>query len=348
MFKTILTAAVFIGGLCAVQAAEHKERLALLIGNSAYLNKEVFLPNPVNDASDLAAVLAERLNFNVTVKQNLSREQMQTEIELFGHQLRVAGGMGLFYYAGHGMQFRGENFLIPIGAEQALFSPNYDVEHKTIKASDISATLKTAANQVNIIILDACRDNPFQFRGRERRPTPPGLSQMVAPGGSLMAYAARANEVASDGKGKRNSPYAASLIEQINQSQNLSVMQLFTQVRAAVVKKTGGFQAPGFYSELNQDFCLVGECVENRPDIMRQILWRMMSHWQLMLATVIAIWILWLGWRFNWVDAVVEGWTEYRAEKIQLKQAKLARQQAAIEERKRQAQLARQHAAGED
>ncbi len=314
MLKTIqfLFAALMVWSGCSVQAAEPMERLALLIGNSAYQSDEAFLPNPVNDASDLAVVLAERLNFNVTVEHNLTLEQMLSKIESFGLQLRLSGGMGLFYYAGHGMQFRGENYLIPIGAEQALFSPDYDVEQKTLKASDISATLQRAANQVNIIILDACRDNPFQFRGRERRPTPPGLSQMMAPGGSLMAYAARANEVASDGKGKRNSPYAASLIEQINQNDTLSVMQLFTQVRAAVVKKTGGFQAPGFYSELNQDYCLVGECVENRPDMLREIILQTVIHWQPIVAAVIAIWILLLGWRFNWVGGLV-AWGRYSA-----------------------------------
>ena len=349
MSKTIqfLFSALIVWSGCSVQAAEPMERLALLIGNSAYPSNEAFLPNPVNDASDLAAVLAERLNFNVTVERNLTREQMQSSLEQFGEKLRVAGGMGLFYYSGHGMQFQGENYLIPIGAEQALFSPNYDVEQNTIKAREISALLQAAANQVNIIILDACRDNPFQFKGRERRPT--GLSQMVVPGGSLMAYAARANEVASDGKGKRNSPYAASLIEQINQNDTLSVMQLFTQVQAATVKKTDGFQAPGFYSELNQDYCLIGECVENSPDLLREIILQTLIHWQPIVATVIAIWVIWLGWRFNWVGGLV-AWGRYSAVEqgkayIADIQAERDRQQAAAKKERRKAD--RQQAAAE-
>jgi capsular exopolysaccharide synthesis family protein len=295
LITTLLIAGTLLFRPNFAQAAKPQERLALIIGNSAY-EGYASLSNPVNDAHDLAEVLKDKLNFNVIHKENLSQHEMQTLIEWFGESLRVVGGMGLFYYAGHGMQFRGENYLIPIGAEQAFQEPDYDLNKNAIKASYVLDTMQAARNEVNIIILDACRDNPL--RGIPRRPTPPGLTQMIAPGGSLMAYATRANTAASDGKGQRNSPYAKHLIREI-QKPNLSITQIFTRVRAAVLKETDGSQAPGFYSELNRDFCLVGECSTDEGGVdLNELVQKVASQWQTILAVSIAIWvIIWLGWR---------------------------------------------------
>ncbi|HIE03015.1 MAG TPA: hypothetical protein EYP59_22495, partial [Thiotrichaceae bacterium] len=323
-----------------IQATEIQARLALLIGNSDYKG-EAFLANPVNDAQDLAEVLSD-LQFQVSHRQNLTRAEMNSAIEEFGQNLKATKGMGIFYYAGHGMQVGGENYLIPIGGERALFKANYKLDKNTIKASNILKTLEAADNAVNVIILDACRNNPFpKTRGISRRPTPPGLQMMNAPGGSLIAYSADQGEVAFEGKNKRNSPYAASLIQQIKDNPNSSLLQLFTKVRADVFQKTGEFQAPGFYSKLNQDYCLMGACSKDESSIDLGELIQQVAHlWQPILAVMIAFGVLWLGWRRNLVGAVVTTFVEYRAGKIERKrQLEITRRKQAEIRQKRQAEV---------
>jgi len=328
-----------------IQATEIQSRLALLIGNSDYKG-DAFLANPVNDAQDLAAVLSD-LQFQVSHRQNLTRQEMNSAIEEFGKNLKATKGMGIFYYAGHGIQVGGENYLIPIGAARALFEDGYKLDKNTIKASNILKTLEAADNAVNVIILDACRNNPFpKTRGISRRPTPPGLQMMNAPGGSLIAYSADQGEVAFEGKDKRNSPYAASLIQQIKDNPNSSLLQLFTKVRADVFQKTGEFQAPGFYSKLNQDYCLMGACSKDESSIDLGELIQQIAHlWQPILAVVIAFGVLWLGWRRNLVGAVVTTFVEYRAEKLEQKRQLEIKQRIQAElkqaefERKRQLEI---------
>ena len=306
MSKIIL---LFIGlfVLQNIQAAEVQARLALIIGNSEYKG-EAFLANPVNDAEDLAKVLRD-LQFQVSHRQNLTRKEMNAAIEEFGQNLRVTKGMGIFYYAGHGLQVAGENYLLPIGSERALFKASYNLADNTIKASDILKTLETAANAVNVIILDACRDNPFKTRGVPRRPTMPGLKSMKYPGGSLIAFSADHGELALDGKNKRNSPYAASLIRQIKANHNASLVDLFTSVRVDVLDKTGTLQEPGFYSKLNGRYCLMGTCPKPESlvdfgDLLDSVAW-----WTMV---VLAFGVVWLGWRWNLVGTVVT-WGRYQA-----------------------------------
>jgi len=266
-------------------------RLALIIGNGGYQG-DASLSNPVNDATDLAAALKNRLGFEVIHRTNLTVKEMRSEIEQFGQQLR---GMGLFYYAGHGMQVGDENYLIPIGAEPALFNSHYNLDENTLKISFILKTMQDAGNEVNIIILDAYHKNPLD---RERLV---GLKHAQ----SLIAYAGRDGEVGLEGI------YAASLIDEINHNPNLSILQLFTRVRAAVRDKTGKLQSPGFYSELDQDFCLVGECRHS------ELIYKLLKWWQPLFILVIAFGLIWLAWRQKWVNAVVFAWPEYRATKIE-------------------------------
>ncbi|RKZ81991.1 MAG: hypothetical protein DRR19_21360 [Candidatus Parabeggiatoa sp. nov. 1] len=155
----LTTLLISLFALQSVQAVDIEHRLALIIGNSAY-RSEAALTNPVHDAQDLADAL-RNLQFRVQLEQNLTYAEMDSAIKEFGEQLRAAPGLGFFYYSGHGMQLGAENYLIPIGGAEALFEPHYDVDNNTIKASDILTTLEKAANAVNVIILDACRNNPF-------------------------------------------------------------------------------------------------------------------------------------------------------------------------------------------
>ena len=193
-------------GLGAAWAAG---RVALVVGNGDYAAANLpALANPVNDARLMAKAL-EASGFEVRLVTDADQARMRESIEAFGKRLENAGGdaVGLFYYAGHGVEVRGRNYLIPIGAEI-----DREVEFNTdaVPVSDwVLSWMEAAGNRMNIVILDACRNNPY--RGRHRGASQ-GLAQMDAPSGSLIAYSAAPGQVALDGEeGARNSPYTAAL-----------------------------------------------------------------------------------------------------------------------------------------
>ena len=222
-------------------------RTALVIGNAAYADAP--LKNPVNDADDIAAALRE-LGFDVTLFKDLDQKQMKSQIRAFGEKLR-GGGVGLFYYAGHGVQVRGTNYLIPIGAA-ANSEP--EIEYEAVEAGFVLAQMEAANNKMNFVILDACRNNPF---ARSYRSADKGLAQMDAPRGSLIAYSTAPGSVAADGAG-RNGIYTAELLKQIR-TPNLNVEDVFKQVRIRVLKSTQGKQTPWESSSLTDDFNFTGK-----------------------------------------------------------------------------------------
>ena len=217
-------------------------RASLIIGNSNY--KIAPLKNSANDAIDMAKALRER-DFDVTLKINASKREMETAIRIFGQDLRH-GGTGLFYYAGHGMQVNGRNYLIPIGS---TIESETDVMYEAVDAGLVLGKMEDAGNGLNIVILDACRNNPFarSFRSAEQ-----GLAQMDAPAGSLIAYATAPGAVAADGKG-RNGLYTKYLLKYIIQP-GLKVDEVFKLVRVAVVKDTSAKQVPWESSSLTGNF----------------------------------------------------------------------------------------------
>jgi len=156
-----------------------ERRIALVIGNGAY--KSSPLANPINDATDMATAL-KKLGFSVRLKINANQRSMENSIRAFGKELR-SGGVGLFYYAGHGIQVHGRNYLIPIVAD---IESEADVKYESVDAGRVLSQMNEAENGLNIIILDACRDNPYarSFRSSEK-----GLAKMDAPTGSILAYA---------------------------------------------------------------------------------------------------------------------------------------------------------------
>ena len=143
--------------------AEMGKRTALVIGNSEY--KMGSLQNPANDAQDMAGSLV-KLGFDVTLKLNAGQEQMEQAISEFGRQL-YQGGVGLFYYAGHGVQVGGENYLIPVNA---TIESESDVRYKAVNIGQLLGKMGEARNGFNIVILDACRDNPFAKEFRSSSP----------------------------------------------------------------------------------------------------------------------------------------------------------------------------------
>ena len=217
-------------------------RHALVIGNSDY--KSSPLRNPVNDADDVAAAL-EGLGFRVTKIKNGSARQMRESVEAFARQLRM-GGVGLFFYAGHGVQSRGRNFLLPVNAN---ITSEADLEYESLDSNLVLGKMDEAGNRVNMIILDACRDNPFT---RSFRNLNQGLAQMEAAKGSLIAFATGPGSVAADGTG-RNGLYTQHLLNSLKHPDS-DVDKVFRRVAAGVAKASGNKQIPWKSDSLTGDF----------------------------------------------------------------------------------------------
>jgi len=219
-------------------------RIALVIGNGAYRNVTP-LKNPPNDATLLAATL-RKLGFEVTVGTDKSQREMKQLIREFGERLRGGGGVGLFYFAGHGAQARGHNYLVPVDAE---IQTEADLEDVAVDVNYVLNMMDDAQNALNIVILDACRNNPFarSFRSAEE-----GLAQVKAPTGTLIAYATAPDSIAADGGGA-NSPYAEELTKQIQVS-GVLLETMFRRVAEQVSSRSGGRQEPWFSANVKGDF----------------------------------------------------------------------------------------------
>ena len=220
-----------------------ERRTALVIGNGSYESAK--LRNSVNDARDMTEAL-RRLGFTVIHKQNVIQKDMERAIRNFGKRLRKHGGIGLFYYAGHGMQIDGRNYLIPIDAEIETES---DVKFETVDAGRVLGKMEDADNNLNIVILDACRDNPFV---RIFRSVSQGLARMDAPTGSIVAYATAPGSVAADGINK-NGLYTSMLLKHMA-TPGLGIEEVFKKVRIDVMNESGKKQVPWESSSLTGDF----------------------------------------------------------------------------------------------
>jgi hypothetical protein len=228
----------------SVLQASPERRTALVIGNSAYSSGP--LKNPVNDAADMAAAL-KRAGFTVMLKKNANLREMVEAIEDFGNSLKK-GGVGLFYYAGHGVQVNNVNYLLPI---KERINKESDVRFQAVDAGRVLAEMENANNSLNIVILDACRDNPF---GKSFRSATRGLAIVAnAPTGTFISYSTGAGQVARDGDG-RNSHYTKALLENIAKP-GLTINNVFMNVRSKVKKETG--QVPWELSSLEGDFFFV-------------------------------------------------------------------------------------------
>src|ERR1044072_5262386 len=190
-------------------ASNNERRLALVIGNAEYKIKP--LNNPVNDANALAQTLRES-SFEVMTGFNLNKTEIDNLIFKCGEKLRAQKGVGLFYYSGHGIQVKGENFLLPVDFDIDRVSSEDLVDNYATSVDFIINTLDDAENNANILILDACRDNPFESRLNKSQ-TVKGLPSVNAARGMFIAYSTAPNKIASDGN-KKLSPYTGSLVRQ--------------------------------------------------------------------------------------------------------------------------------------
>ncbi|HET7527396.1 MAG TPA: caspase family protein [Burkholderiaceae bacterium] len=225
-----------------------EQRVALVIGNAAY--KRDPLDNPVNDARLIARTL-EKANFKVALRENLDRAGMLAALREFGDQL-TENTVAVLYYAGHALQLRDQNFMIPIDAE---IRSEDEIAIQGMDLTFILSQMSRAKSRVNVVILDACRDNPFAKRGGGT--TARGLAQMDAPIGTLLAYATAPGKQAPDGIGKRgNSIYTEQLAEFLL-TPGLPIELMFKRVREAVVRESEQLQVPWEHSSLLGEFAFV-------------------------------------------------------------------------------------------
>ncbi len=238
-------------------ASKQEQRVALLIGNSHYEHGGS-LDNPVNDVRAMKKAL-EGLGFTVMKYENCSQKAMKKAMDRFGRMLK-GKDVGLFFYAGHGIRVGGRNYLLPVNVK---LDSEDDVEYDCVRADRVLAKMETAGSRTNIVILDACRDNPFE-RSWRRGTKGAGLAFMKAPSGSLIAYSTAPEMTASDGGGK-NSPYTAALLQHIN-TPGITILQMFQKVRSSVREWSGKKQTPWESTSLTGDFYFAGNGrdVENK------------------------------------------------------------------------------------
>jgi hypothetical protein len=219
-------------------------RLALVIGNSAYKVKP--LKNSKNDADDISQSLRST-GFEVIDLRDATLPQMRAAMRQFGDRL-INNDVGLVYYSGHGVEVKGRNYFIPVNAD---IQREDEIADQGLDVSLILEKMSTAGKGVNILIVDACRDDPF---GRSFRSSSSGLAQMDAPRGTIIAYATSPGKVASDGDPReRNSPYTKHLVKAML-SPNKPIEQVFKEVRRAVQDETKNQQTPWENTSLSGDF----------------------------------------------------------------------------------------------
>jgi hypothetical protein len=250
-----LLLAIFAGPAAA------EKRIALVVGNSAYQNI-TRLDNPKNDATLMADTLSG-LGFALIggrAQLDLDKQSLDTAVQNFGRQIQGAD-VALFYYAGHGVQVSGSNYLVPVGANPTREA---DVDFQMVDVNLVLRQMQGSGTRLNMVLLDACRNNPFGTRGL--RASSGGLAQMRAPEGTLISYATQPGSVAQDGS-DGHSPYTKALAATIRQA-GLDIFQTFNQVGLAVKRETGGSQQPWVSSSpIDGTFYFVAPAAAASPQV---------------------------------------------------------------------------------
>lgn len=256
-------AALFLGAGSTPLWAQ--QRIALVIGNSNYETVSP-LDNPTRDAQLIAQTLQE-IDFQVTLLIDATQIEMKQALSDFGRSLRNGGAdtTGLFYYAGHGVHSFGNNYLLPV---DVALSDAADLDLEGVEAQSVLRQMASARNRTNFVILDACRNNPFENMAEFDSP---GLAEMKAPTGTFLSYATSPGAVALDGLGQ-NSPFTTALAREMTKP-GVAVEQMFKQVRVSVLEQTNGMQTPWDTSSLTNDFTFVNAPVEDPEDLAARSLW---------------------------------------------------------------------------
>ena len=241
-FRAVALIAIALASALAAAQPDKPPRVALVIGNGRYADAP--LPNAVNDGADVAKEL-EAAGFSVIRRENATLKEMHLALREFGDRLG-RNSTGVFYFAGHGLQVRGRNYLVPVDADIARED---EVQFSALDLAAVMEKLDSARNPVNLVILDACRNNPF---GKRFQVSAQGLAQVEAPPGTLIAFATAPGSVAADGT-QRNGLYTHHLLEQMRKP-GAPVEESFKAVRAAVRKASAGRQIPWESTSLETQF----------------------------------------------------------------------------------------------
>ena len=224
----------------------HASRIALVIGNGDYQNVPS-LETPVNDAKEMAAILKE-LGFKVIFKSNVNHRAMIETVQQFGERLHNNGGVGLFYFSGYGLQINDRNFLVPVGAN---IQSSADIKFESLEVERILAQMEQADNGVNIVILDACRENPYQ---KNIANLPNGLAKKESPTRTMIAYACTPNTVSIKESSDGHSIYTKHLLLALRQRPHLNITEFFSQIRSKVMQDTDQKQVPWESVSLTETF----------------------------------------------------------------------------------------------
>jgi len=248
MFRPFLTFLISFLLLGTSFAQQKETRVALVIGNSAY--KTSPLRNPVNDSRDMAAKL-RALGFTVVERNNLVVKQIGSTLREFRSKL-VPGSVALVFYAGHGLQIKGENYFPTVDAE---ISGEEDVPNQSLSMRQIMDVLGDAKTRLNLVFLDACRNNPYS---RSFRSASDGLSRVTAPTGTLISFATRPGSIAADGDG-RNGLYTGALLQAMD-NKGQAIEQVLKRVVTSVKAGSRNQQEPWMEGSIEGEFCF-GDCM---------------------------------------------------------------------------------------
>lgn len=245
ILQTIIWISFIICTVFSGQLRAQEQRVALVIGNATYENSP--LANPVNDATDMADKLRS-LGFDVVSHNNINMREIGSILSEFRSKLKP-GAVALVFYAGHGIQIKGENYFPAVDAK---IQTEEDVPNQSIAIRQIMDILDESKTRLNLVFLDACRNNPF---ARSFRSAASGLARVSAPTGTLISYATRPGSVAADGEG-RNGLYTSKLLTQMNSSEQieLSLKSVVSEVKAA----SRGKQEPWMEGSIEGEFCFAG------------------------------------------------------------------------------------------
>ena len=234
-------------------------RIALIIGNSAYALAP--LANPANDARAMSSALSG-LGFQVVELRDGSKEQMAAAIAQVRRQLQDRKGIGMLYYAGHGVQLDWHNYMVPVDAKMASAS---DVAQQAVDVGLVIDAFRSAGNRMNIMVLDACRDNPFAGTASGK-----GLAQIDAPPGTFLAFATSPGNVAEDGDAQGNGLYTRFLLDELRKP-TAKIEDVFKRVRLQVRQASGGRQIPWESTSLEEDFYFNSGVKIVKPDEKAQL-----------------------------------------------------------------------------
>ncbi|MEZ5785783.1 MAG: caspase family protein [Xanthobacteraceae bacterium] len=226
--------------LLYANAAFAEPRMALIIGNAAYADAP--LNNPTNDASLMAQAL-RRAGFEVTVRTDANQRAIREAVRSFGEALKRERGVGFFYFSGHGVQVDGENYLVPVGED---IENEDDLRRRAVTAAEAVDVMAAANPKLNIVVLDACRNNPLPTGGTR------GLSRIDSSANLFVSFATSPGAVALDGEG-RNSPYTKHLAASLTVA-NLNLEETFKRTLKGVYQETRGEQTPWISSSFFGDF----------------------------------------------------------------------------------------------